>query len=235
MTTPIDPATFDITKLTIDEPFEMTKGAKNKTRKCIVRYKGAPLVMQTPRLRCPFPFRDEPQETTISAAILSPDEAAQAKFRAILVAIDAALQTAAEQRAPAWFSKPMTADAIREQYKSPYKTPENYLPTMKMKFVRTDAGSGSFDIWNAKRELVEMPLDKCFEKYAEMVCIVECTGVWLQPSLGWGCNWRVRMLRHFPPQRGYVFLDADDAEPSAEECALTTELAPDPELAPVAA
>jgi hypothetical protein len=221
-TTPIDLSTFDITKLTIDEPFEMTKGQKNKTRKCIVRYKGAPLVLQTPRLQCPFPFRDEPQETTISGAILTPDEPAQLKFRNVLVAIDEALQTAAEQRAGVWFSKQMSPDIIREQYKSPYKTPENYLPTFKMKFLRNEFGAGSFDVWNAKRELINIPLEKCFEKYAEIVCVVECTGIWLQPSLGWGCNWRVRMVKHYPPQRGYVFLDADEGEQEeTNECALT--------------
>ena len=217
MTTPIDPSTFDITKLTIDEPFEMTKGAKNKTRKCIVRYKGAPLVLQTPRLQCPFAFRDDPQETTISGAILTPDEKAQVRFRNILVAIDEAILSAAEQRSASWFAKTISAESIREQYKSPYKTPENYCPTFKMKFMRTESGAGNFDIWNAEKALVNLPLEKCFEKYAEMICVVECTGVWLQPSLGWGCNWRVKMLKHFPPQKGYVFLDADDADDGETE------------------
>jgi hypothetical protein len=170
-------------------------------------------------LQCPFPFRDDPQETTISGAILTPDEKAQAKFRSILVAIDEALVAAAEQRASSWFAKQVSAESIREQYKSPYKTPENYCPTFKMKFMRTDSGAGNFDVWNGNRELVNIPLEKCFEKYAEMVCVVECTGVWLQPSLGWGCNWRVKMLKHFPPQKGYVFLDADEEQSDPkDEC-----------------
>ena len=48
MASPIDLHSFDISRVTIEEPFELTKtGQKNKTRKCTVRYKGAPLVVQT--------------------------------------------------------------------------------------------------------------------------------------------------------------------------------------------
>jgi hypothetical protein len=225
MTTPIDLHSFDVTRVTIEEPFELTKTGnnKNKTRKCTIRYKGAPLIMQTPRVRLPFCFRDDPQDTTVSGSIVTPEDAYGVQFRAVLSALDELFVNSATERTAAWFPKVLTREAIVESYKSPYKTPEKYTPTFKMKFIRQESGAGGFDVWNNKRELVEMPLEKCFEKYAELVCIVECTGIWLQPSLGWGCNWRIRQLKHFAPQRGYAFLD--DGEVSVvpdedDECAL---------------
>jgi hypothetical protein len=223
MASPIDLHSFDISRVTIEEPFELTKtGQKNKTRKCTVRYKGAPLVVQTPRVRLPFVFRDDPQDTTVSGALIAPDDAYGAQFRSVLAALDELFITTAAERAASWFAKPLAREAITETYKSPYKTPEKYLPTFKMKFVRQESGFGAFDVWNGKRELVELALDQCFEKYAELVCIVECTGIWLQPSLGWGCNWRIRQVKHFPPQRGYAFLDDGEvtAADEEEECAL---------------
>jgi hypothetical protein len=207
---PIDPRTIkDLNELQINEPFTTTKG--KGCRKCTISFKNRPLTLQTPRLRLPFTYRSE--DTSISGAIVAPNDHALA-FQDLIKRMDEHIIQKACENSASWLGKASIGiDVARQLYKGPYKVHEKYDPTFKMKFLQDEStGLGVFNVWDENRACVAMPLEKCFQQNAHVTAIVECTGVWIAGG-NYGCNWRIRQLKVQPPDvHAYVFDDALDDE-----------------------
>ena len=124
--------------------------------------------------------------------------------------------TAAVTNTASWFGKPLARDVVAGMYKGPYRPPEKYAPSFKLKFIRNDDGSGAFDVFDdATKTAKVMTLEQCFERGSEIRAIVECTGVWIV-NTNCGYNWRIKQLIvQPPPNKDYAFVDDID-EPAPE-------------------
>jgi hypothetical protein len=184
------------------EPY--TAPMKKGFKKCGVRYEGHPLTVQTPRMRLPFHYRED--DTSATGAILSSTYATV--FEEFLTKLDEQIINSAETNTSSWFGKALTRDTIVGMYKGPYRPPEKYAPSFKMKFNKNEDGTCGFDVFDdATRERRDMTLEQCFERGSEIRAIVECTGVWLV-NTNCGYNWRIKQLIvQPPPNKDYAFID----------------------------
>jgi hypothetical protein len=210
-----DIRTIDYASLTIEQEPYAAPGKKGY-KKCAIRLNGQPLTVQTPRMRLPFHYREE--DTSATGALLP--SAYSTQFQAFLVKLDEMIIAAAVASTSTWFGKSIPRDTVVGMYKGPYRPPEKYAASFKMKFLKNEDGSKTFDVFDdATREPRDLPLDACFERGSEIRAIVECTGVWIV-NTNIGYNWRIKQLIvQPPPNKDYAFVDDldDGAEVAAEE------------------
>jgi hypothetical protein len=208
-----DIRTIDYSQLSIEQEPYAAPGKKGY-KKCAIRLNGQSLTVQTPRMKLPFHYREE--DTSATGAIIASNFATT--FQEFLVKLDELILTAATVNTATWFGKPLARDAISGMYKGPYRPPEKYAPSFKMKFLRNDDGTGAFDVFDdSTREVKQMTLEQCFERGSEVRAIVECTGVWIV-NTNCGYNWRIKQLIvQPPPNKDYAFVDdIDDQQQPAE-------------------
>jgi hypothetical protein len=194
-----DIRTIDYASLTIEQEPYAAPGKKGY-KKCAIRLSGQPLTVQTPRMRLPFHYREE--DTSATGALLP--SAYSTQFQAFLVKLDEMIIAAAVASTSTWFGKSIPRDTVVGMYKGPYRPPEKYAASFKMKFLKNEDGSKTFDV---------------FERGSEIRAIVECTGVWIV-NTNIGYNWRIKQLIvQPPPNKDYAFVDDldDGAEVAPEE------------------
>ena len=206
-----DYRTLDYSTLQIEQDPYAAPGKKGY-KKCAIRCSGVALTIQTPRMKLPFSYREE--DTSVTGAIIA--SAAATAFQEFLVRLDELILTSATANTTTWFGKPLTRDAIAGMYKGPYRPPEKYAPSFKMKFMRNDDGTGAFDVFDDEtKQVKQMTLEQCFERGSEIRAIVECTGVWIV-NTNCGYNWRIKQLVvQPPPNKDYAFVDDIDDAPAA--------------------
>ena len=82
------------------------------------------------------------------------------------------------------FKKALTADQVREHYRSPVTQKEGYQPLVRCKI--TTAGSNAVRCWNADRELVELPDDL---RPCQLVAALHLSHLWIMGrDFGWVIN-----------------------------------------------
>lgn len=210
--------------------FSDTKVLSNGGKSVYVNYDGNYLVMQTPKMLCPYGISkyDEPGKEPkfnldMSFGQMDDNPGCKSLFN-MLKTFDEKLVVDASQNSLSWFKRKSTSvETLRELYtpmikvardKETLEPSDRYPPTFKVKLPYRD-GKFLCDVYSAKREKLENPnLEDLLNKGCRVQVIVQCMGLWFAGGK-YGCSWKVIQMKIDESKsriKEYAFLDDDDAE-----------------------
>jgi hypothetical protein len=218
---------IDLAKVTYSAPKLMDSGAKS----IFIAYDGAPLIVQTPRLACPFGIKkwsndpknaDKVDKINLELSFKGAGEkAAIAKALEVFQALDAKLLEDALDNSMAWFKRKYTSTDVVEALYTPLvryakdketgARTDKYPPTMRVTLPHVN-GRVTCEVYNAAQEPIP---DICAieTKGAHARAIIQCTGVWVAGGK-FGCSWKVVQLCVEPTTgiSGFAFLEDDNEQ-----------------------
>jgi hypothetical protein len=207
----------------------------NGGKSVYVSHGGNLLVMQTPKMSCPYGLSkyEEPGKPPKYNLDLSfrnkEDSEALNNLYTMLEKFDEKLVNDASANALSWFKKKsVSKDALRELYtpmvklardKDTLEVSDKYPPTFKVKIPYRD-GVFQCDVYNSKREkLTNCNLEELLTKGTKVQLLVQCMGLWFAGGK-FGCSWKVIQLKiDESPSKisGYSFIEDGDAEEEETE------------------
>lgn len=204
-------------ELNVDDiTYSSLKVLDNGAKLIWIANKGAPLIMQLPKMSAPFGVsrwaddKTEKYSLDLSFKGRETDENIQKAYD-MFMALDKKIIRDAMENSPAWFKKKIASiDVMEALYHPIVRQPKDdkYAPTIKLPLAYADNAFKclAFDASKKVVNLADVNL-----KGAEVVSIVQCTGIWIAGG-GAGCSWKVNQLKVFPKPslNTYAFQDDDD-------------------------
>lgn len=199
--------------------------------------KSGPLILQTPKMRMPFGPDISESDTGVkkysvntSLALEDSNNNNLKVFTELIRSLDKHTKQYSADNSETWFGKKQKPDVLEEFYKSAEKRSKNdkYPSTLKLKLPVKVTPDGKqvpqFDIYSDTKELVNVVVDSnidlsCLEKGAEVVAIIQCTGVWFVGKTQFGLGWKVVQLKTYKHQKlvGYSIIDEEEEEEEVVE------------------
>ena len=229
------PNEFNIDNVNFLPPKKNTMGGQN----VLLTYgepdsRPGPLVFQTPRMRLPFGFdKQEPDsggatKYSINASLAHGDGASTGltMFTENIRALDSFITDKSVEFSEKWFGKPLKAEVLSEFYRSCEKKPKaehagKWASTLKLKLPFRDS-KAQFEVYDDKKKKIEVvdesgnPNLECFQKGSEVVCLVQCTGMWFMGKTQFGIGWKVLQVKVFQTNKLVGYSIVDDDEPAEE-------------------
>jgi hypothetical protein len=245
----IEPGQFDVSKLKINPK---VRTLNNSAKSVYVNYDGfAPLVVETGNLYCPFgisAYTDEGTgivKYTLSVSLRNPEsDKNTGDLKSMLVAMDAAAQQVAFENSLAFFKKNQVMEVVKAIYKPCIRpamvkgmATDDYPPTFRMSLPFRDGSFGDLEVYDCHRkqmDMMELVANPGSTKNSTVRCIIQCTGMWITGSTGFGYTWKILQMKFAQPVnsggirtlKGYGFKntaedevviaeDEDDEQPPA--------------------
>ncbi len=223
---------LDLNKITYSAPKVQDSGAKS----IFIAYNGSPLIVQTPRLACPFGVKkwsndpknlDKVDKVNLELSFKgAAEKAVIGKALEIFKNLDAKLLDDALDNSMAWFKKKYTSTDVVEALYTPLvryakdketgERTDKYPPTMRVSLPHVN-GRVTCEVYNAAQDPIP---DICAieTKGAYVRAIIQCTGVWVAGGK-FGCSWKVVQLCVEPTTgiSGFAFLDDDQVSSAASD------------------
>lgn len=206
MATVILSTEFNESNVTFSEPKKNSKGGSN----VLINYTSdsgsrGPLILQTPRLRVPFGAdRQEPEgggAMRYSVNLSINTDGVTGKFFNVIQQIEEFVLNSAVENSESWFGKKKSKDVVQELMRSVIKYPKNekYDPTLKIKLPYNDKGP-QFKLEDSAKTPINVWVDneidvKNIPKGSEMVCIIQCTGVYFIGKTQFGIGFKILKAR----------------------------------------
>ncbi len=202
--------------------------------------KHGPLLLQTPKMRMPFGPDVSQSESggkrySVNTSLALDDSGNYnlKQFTEIIRVLDEYTKKFATDNSESWFGKKHKSEVIEEFYKSAEKKSktDKYPSTLKLKLPVKMVGPPDaqkpmpqFEIYNDSKTTVNVVVDNeidlsCLEKGSEIVCLIQCTGVWFVGKTQLGLGWKIVQLKTFKSQKlvGYSIVDEDEVVEEEEE------------------
>lgn len=214
---------FNESNVTFSEPKKNAKGGSN----VLINYTSdsgsrGPLILQTPRLRVPFGAdRQEPEgggATRYSVNLSINSEGTVGKFFNVIQQIEEFVLNSAVENSESWFGKKKSRDVVQELMRSVVKYPKNdkYDPTIKIKLPYNEKGP-QFKLEDSTKAPVNIWVDseidiKSIPKGSEIICIIQCTGVYFIGKTQFGIGFKVVKARIYESKllQNIDIIDDDD-------------------------
>ena len=171
-----------------------------------VTYKGAPMVVQLPKMKAPFGLSKwaddkgtgDKYSIDLSFAGMDSNEKLGATYET-LKTLDDMVVEAALANSQEWFKKKITSKEVTEALNCPtIKTPkdEKYAPTIKLPLKESSPG-GPFTalVFDNDRNKIDLKHVEC--KGSEVQAIVQCSHIWIAGGK-FGISWKVSQLKVQP-------------------------------------
>ena len=220
----VSPASFDVTKITLNPPKLLPSGAKQ----AYLNYDGRKLTMQVGSLSVPYGMNMFDKAGPIKYSVdmsLRGYEGENVKAKQVFDSFSALDEYMIEQgvkNSKLWFKADMNKDIIKAFYtpsvrfsKDAEGNPKPYPPTIKVTLKQTDGKFQTAVYDDKKRPLTDIPMEDILVKGAAITTLIECTGVWFAGSK-YGLSWKAIQIRvdTLPDQiRGFAFLDDGASAP----------------------
>ena len=219
---------LNVKNISYSEPKSLQNGGKA----VYVNYDGKPLILQTPKMRCPFGMSvyedgEYPKYSLpLSFSGMDGNESLN-KFHEVLENFDKKLLKDGVKNSMLWFKKKKQSLEVCKALYSPQikqSLDENgepngkYPDTIKVKLPWRD-DKFLCDAYDSNRELIEGDLKKVLVKGSQVQALIQCVGLWFAGGK-YGCSWKVVQMKITPAAgvSGYSFLsDSDEDEDGAEE------------------
>lgn len=223
---------LDLDKLTYSAPKLQDSGAKS----IYISYDGAPLIVQTPRMACPFGIKkwsndpknaDKVDKVNLELSFKgAAEKVAIGRALEVFQKLDAKLLDDALVNSMAWFKRKYTSTDVVEalytplvRYSKDKETgvrTDKYPPTMRVNMPHVN-GQVTCDVYNAAQQPIP---DICVveTKGAQVRAIIQCTGVWVAGGK-FGCSWKVVQVCVEPTLgiSGFAILDDDQVSSAASD------------------
>lgn len=204
---------------TEDLSYSPLKVLDNGGKMVWIAHKGAPLIMQLPKMTAPFGISrwadDKVEKYSLDLSFKGDDENV-AKAHEIFKSLDTKIVQDAMDNSPAWFKKKISSVEVMEALYHPIvRVPKDpkYADTIKLPLAY-DGGNFKCLAFDTTKKPVNL-LD-INAKGAVVTSIIQCTGIWIAGGK-FGCSWKVLQLKIAPKPSlaAYAFKDDDDEEDTA--------------------
>jgi hypothetical protein len=229
------------------------KVLSNGGKSVYVNHDSKILVIQTPKMVCPYglsryPLEEEVGKETKFTLKLSfrnrESDPAIAQLFTLLKEFDQKLVEDASKNSLSWFKKKsMNVDTLKELYtpliemfkdKETLEESDKFPPTFKVKIPFRD-GVPDCKIYNAKKEeMVNCNLEEVLAKGCKVQVLMQCMGLWFAGGK-FGCSWKAKQIRVVETPatiKDYAFIsdgqdedDEDEDEVSADDAAMAAVVA----------
>ena len=241
MTTPqiVKAKELNTKNITYSEPKSLQTGAKA----VYVNYEGKPLIVQTPKMRCPFGMNvyedgDYPKYSLPLSFSGMDNSDKLTTFHQVLEDFDKKLLKDGVKNSMLWFKKKKQSLEVCKALYSPQikqSLDENgepngkYPDTIKVKLPwRED--KFLCDAYDSNKVLITSDLKKILTKGSHVQALIQCVGLWFAGGK-YGCSWKVIQMKVTPAAgvSGYSFLsdsedeDAEDVDEEVDEQELLVE------------
>lgn len=212
----------NMSKLTYGLPRSQDNGAKS----IFIAYNGAPLIVQTPRMACPFGLKkwsndpkkpDQVDKLNLELSFKGFHEnAAVRRALEVFQNLDNKLLQDALDNSMMWFKRKYTSTDVVEALYTPMvrhakdketgARTDKFPPTLRLNVPHV-AGRVACEVYNSSQEVIP-DLAAVETKGAHVRAIIQCTGVWVAGGK-FGCAWKVVQLCVEPPLgiSGFAFVD----------------------------
>lgn len=235
-------STFKIENVSFKEPKKNAVGGQS----VLLNYwnentrKNGPLLLQTPKMRMPFgpdisTAENGGKRYSVNTSLAHTDSPNLnlKQFTEIIRVLDEFTKKFAVDNSEMWFGKKQKMEVIEEFYKSAEKKSKNdkYPSTIKLKLPVKMVGTPDsqkpvpqFEIYDDSKNninvVVEHDIDlSCLEKGADIIGLIQCTGVWFVGKTQLGLGWKIVQVKTFKSQKivGYSIVDEDETVEEEEE------------------
>tara|TARA_A100001015_G_C15034932_1_gene735572 strand:+ start:765 stop:1544 length:780 start_codon:yes stop_codon:yes gene_type:complete len=235
-------STFKIENVSFKEPKKNAVGGQS----VLLNYwnentrKNGPLLLQTPKMRMPFgpdisTAENGGKRYSVNTSLAHTDSPNLnlKQFTEIIRVLDEFTKKFAVDNSEMWFGKKQKIEVIEEFYKSAEKKSKNdkYPSTIKLKLPVKMVGTPDsqkpvpqFEIYDDSKNninvVVEHDIDlSCLEKGADIIGLIQCTGVWFVGKTQLGLGWKIVQVKTFKSQKivGYSIVDEDETVEEEEE------------------
>jgi hypothetical protein len=223
------------------------KVLSNGGKSVYVNHDSKILVIQTPKMVCPYGLSRYPLEEevgketkfTLKLSFRNRDtDPAIAQLFTLLKEFDEKLVEDASKNSLSWFKKKsMNVETLKELYtplietfkdKETLEESDKFPPTFKVKIPFRD-GVPDCKIYNAKKEeMVNCNLEEVLTKGCKVQVLMQCVGLWFAGGK-FGCSWKAKQIRVVETPatiKDYAFIsdgqdEDDDVDDEADEAAIS--------------
>ena len=230
MSTVLMSSEFSNENVSFTEPKKNQMGGQNALINYNNNGRSGPLIIQTPRLRAPFgadrqvPEGGGPVRYTLNLSINN--DGASGQFFEFIKNLEETVLNAGVELSEKWFGKKKSKEVVAELMRSVIKYPKEqgkYDPTVKLKLPYNDKGA-QFNLEDEKKNPVNVWVDgeinlEAIPKGAEMVCVIQCTGVYFIGKSQFGIGFKVLKARVYNGAmlRNIDIVDDDDDQAAYED------------------
>lgn len=222
---------FDVSNVSFTDPKKNQMGGQN----VLINYNHAgrngPLIIQTPRLRAPFGAdRQEPEgggsaRYSVNLTVNS-SEGPVGKFFDVINKLEEHVLNSGVELSEKWFGKKKSNEVVSELMRSVVKYPKDkdkYDPSLKLKLPSNDKGP-QFNLEDDKKNPINVWIDNeidlsAIPKGAEMVCVIQCTGVYFIGKTQFGIGFKILKARVYQGNllKNIEIIDDEDEEEAYED------------------
>jgi len=220
---------LNVKNITYSEPKSLQTGAKA----VYVNYEGKPLILQTPKMSCPFGMNvyedgEYPKYSLPLSFRGMEGNESLSKFHEALENFDKKLLKDGVKNSMLWFKKKKQSLEVCKALFSPQikqSLDENgepngkYPDTIKLK-LPFKADKFLCDAYDSNRELITTDLKNVLTKGSKVQALIQCVGLWFAGGK-YGCSWKIVQMKITPAAgvNGYSFLSdsEDDGDDNEEE------------------
>ena len=221
---------FSNQNVSFTEPKKNQMGGQNALINYNNNGRNGPLIIQTPRLRAPFgadrqvPEGGGPVRYTLNLSINN--EGSSGQFFEFIKNLEETVLNAGVELSEQWFGKKKSKEVVAELMRSVIKYPkeqDKYDPTVKLKLPYNDKGA-QFNLEDEKKNPINVWVDgeinlSAIPKGSEMVCVIQCTGVYFIGKSQFGIGFKVLKARVYNGTmlRNIDIVDDDDEHAAYED------------------
>lgn len=216
---PIHPKDLDISSITYKHPKDLPNGGK----KVYMDFENSPIIIQTPKLFCPFGLKDWKGNHSYTLDLSFKGMETDPKileFYDKLTELDEKIIEDCQGNGMAWLKKPIeNRDEAEMVYTRQIRVAKDKNGEVDLRFPNTiklnvPYRDGYFipDVYDsASREQIDLHDRDVDTKGAMIIAIIQCTGVWTAGGKC-GLGWKVMQMIVEPPvvgKRQFAFIDMD--------------------------
>lgn len=222
---------FNVSNVSFTEPKKNQMGGQN----VLINYNNSgrtgPLIIQTPRLRAPFgadrqePDGGGPVRYSVNLTVNS-SEGPIGQFYKIIQDLEEHVLNTGVEMSDKWFGKKKSKEVVAELMRSVVKHPKDkdkYDPSLKLKLPYNDKGP-QFNLEDDKKQPINVWIDGEIDisnipKGSEMVCVIQCTGVYFIGKSQFGIGFKILKARVYQGNllKNIDIIDEDDEEEAYED------------------